>query len=181
LPTGSLCMPPVGHWEPYEPRGSRTDLGARGGEIPPRDSLAPNRQAERYAREGVPISLSTMADPVGASCVALDPILRHIEAHVLSAERLHGDDTTVPVLAKGKPIPIDVWFYVRDDMPFGGRRAAGKKANAVPLSRSLGSLFQLTQGGRDLSAKSGPFLCAETSFHSCSVRKVPFTMIGCSW
>jgi len=33
-------VPPVGHWEPYEPRGSRTDLGARGGEIPPRDSLA---------------------------------------------------------------------------------------------------------------------------------------------
>src|SRR5881398_4095887 len=48
-----------------------------------------NRQAERYAREGVPISLSTMADVVGASCVALDPILRLVEAHVLAAERLH--------------------------------------------------------------------------------------------
>ena len=57
-----------------------------------------NRQAERYAREGVPISLSTMADAVGAGCVALSPVLRLVEAHVLAAERLHGDDTTVPVL-----------------------------------------------------------------------------------
>ena len=79
-----------------------------------------NRQAERYAREGVPISLSTMADAVGASCVALDPILRLVEAHVLAAERLHGDDTTVPVLATGKTDTGRCWVYVRDDMPFGG-------------------------------------------------------------
>jgi transposase len=39
-----------------------------------------------------------MADAVGASCAALNPMLRLIEAHVLAAERLHGDDTTVPVL-----------------------------------------------------------------------------------
>jgi transposase len=79
-----------------------------------------NRQAERYAREGVPISLSTMADAVGASCVALDPILRLVEAHVLAAERLHGDDTTVPVLAKGKTDTGRCWVYVRDDTSFGG-------------------------------------------------------------
>ena len=56
-----------------------------------------NRQAERYAREGVPISLSTMADAVGSGCTALEPVLRRVEAHVMAAERLHGDDTTVPV------------------------------------------------------------------------------------
>jgi transposase len=61
-----------------------------------------NRQAERYAREGVPLSLSTLADQVGAGCAVLEPLLRRIERHVLGAERLHGDDTTVPVLAKGK-------------------------------------------------------------------------------
>ena len=44
-----------------------------------------------------------------------------IDAHVLAAERLHGDDTTVPVLAKGKTITGRVWTYVRDDRPFGGR------------------------------------------------------------
>ena len=80
-----------------------------------------NRQAERYAREGVPISLSTLADQVGAGCAVLEPLLRRIEAHVFTAERLHGDDTTVPVLAKGKTVTGRCWVYVRDDRPFGGR------------------------------------------------------------
>jgi transposase len=80
-----------------------------------------NRQAERYAREGVPLSLSTLADLVGAGCAVLEPILRRIEVHVLAAGRLHGDDTTVPVLAKGKTVTGRCWVYVRDDVPFAGR------------------------------------------------------------
>jgi transposase len=79
-----------------------------------------NRQAERYAREGVPISLSTLADQIGACCTALDPLFKLIEAHVFAAERLHGDDTTVPVLARGKTDTGRAWVYVRDDCPFGG-------------------------------------------------------------
>jgi len=79
-----------------------------------------NRQAERYAREGVPLSLSTLADQVGACCAVLTPLLRRVEAHVFAAERLHGDDTTVPVLAKGKTDTGRCWVYVRDDKPFGG-------------------------------------------------------------
>jgi transposase len=79
-----------------------------------------NRQAERYAREGVPVSLSTLADQVGAGCAALEPLLRRIEAHVCAADRLHGDDTTVPVLAKGKTVTGRCWVYMRDDRPFGG-------------------------------------------------------------
>jgi transposase len=79
-----------------------------------------NRQAERYAKEGVPLSLSTLADQVGAGCAALEPLIRRIEAHVFAAERLHGDDTTVPVLAKGKTDTGRCWVYVRDDRPFGG-------------------------------------------------------------
>jgi transposase len=79
-----------------------------------------NRQSERYALEGVTISLSTMADAVGSGCAALDPLLRLIEGHVMAAERLHGDDTTVPVLAKGKTDTGRCWVYVRDDKPFGG-------------------------------------------------------------
>lgn len=79
-----------------------------------------NRQADRFAREGVPLSVSTLADQVGAGCAVLEPLLRRIEAHVLAAERLHGDDTTVPVLAKGKTITGRCWVYVRDDRPFGG-------------------------------------------------------------
>src|SRR6478736_832466 len=79
-----------------------------------------NRQADRYALEGVPIALSTMADAVGSVCAALDPIRRLVEAHVMAAERLHGDDTTVPVLATGKTDTGRCWIYVRDDRPFGG-------------------------------------------------------------
>jgi transposase len=79
-----------------------------------------NRQAERYAREGVPLSLSTLADQVGAGCAVLEPILKRIEAHVFAGKRLHGDDTTVPVLAKGKTVTGRCWVYVRDDRPFGG-------------------------------------------------------------
>ena len=80
-----------------------------------------NRQRDRYAREGVELGLTTLADQVGASTAALMPLFRLIEAHVLAAERLHGDDTTVPVLAKGKTDIGRLWVYVRDDRPFGGR------------------------------------------------------------
>lgn len=80
-----------------------------------------NRQAERYAREGVPLSLSTLADQVGTCCSVLRPLHERLLAHVLAAERLHGDDTTVPVLAKGKTVTARCWTYVRDDRPFGGR------------------------------------------------------------
>lgn len=79
-----------------------------------------NRQADRFAREGVPLSVSTLADQVGAASFALMPIFRLIEAHVFAAERLHGDDTTVPVMAKGKTDTARLWDYVRDDRPFGG-------------------------------------------------------------
>ena len=79
-----------------------------------------NRQAERFAREGVPLSVSTLADQVGAACHALMPLYRLIEAHVHDAARLHGDDTTVPVMARGKTDTARLWVYVRDDRPFGG-------------------------------------------------------------
>ena len=80
-----------------------------------------NRQSERYSREGVDLSLSTLADQVGACAAALRPLHAVIEAHVLAAERLHGDDTMVPILAKGQTETGRVWVYVRDDRPFGGK------------------------------------------------------------
>ena len=79
-----------------------------------------NRQSERYAREGVDLSLSTLADQVGACAAVLRPLHALIEDHVLKAERLHGDDTTVLILAKGKTTTGRAWVYVRDDRPFGG-------------------------------------------------------------
>jgi transposase len=79
-----------------------------------------NRQSERYALEGVDLSLSTLADQVGACTVVLRPLYDLVRAHVLAAERVHGDDTPVPVLAKGKTKTGRLWTYVRDDRPFGG-------------------------------------------------------------
>jgi transposase len=79
-----------------------------------------NRQAERYAREGVDLSLSTLADQVGGCAVLLRPIYELIRAHVFAGGRVHGDDTPVPVLAKGHTTTGRLWTYVRDDRPFGG-------------------------------------------------------------
>src|SRR5262245_6132023 len=79
-----------------------------------------NRQSEEYAREGIELSVSTMADHVGACAATLTPLYELIKAHVFAAERIHGDDTTVPVLAKVKTRTGRIWTYVRDDRPFGG-------------------------------------------------------------
>lgn len=79
-----------------------------------------NRQAERYPIEGVDLSLSTLADQVGACATALQPIHDLIRAHVLAARRLHDDDTTVPLLAKGATRQAGLWTYVRDDRPLAG-------------------------------------------------------------
>ena len=80
-----------------------------------------NRQSEHYAREGIELSVSTLADHVGACAAMLRPLYELIKEHVFAAERIHGDDTTVPVLAKVKTRTGRIWTYVRDDRPFGGR------------------------------------------------------------
>ncbi|MBF6561438.1 MAG: IS66 family transposase [Candidatus Binataceae bacterium] len=79
-----------------------------------------NRQSERFACEGIDLSVSTLADWVGACTAALSPLVTLIKTHVLAAERIHGDETTVPVLAKVKTVTGRIWTYVRDDQPFGG-------------------------------------------------------------
>src|SRR5689334_11175605 len=78
------------------------------------------RQSAIYAGEGVEIDVSTLADWVGSSVAGLMPLVLGVRTHVFSAARLHGDDTTVPVLAKGRTRIGRVWGYVRDDRPFGG-------------------------------------------------------------
>ena len=79
-----------------------------------------NRQSAEFEREGVELGSSTLGDHVGSAAAVLRPMFDRIEAHVFAAERLHGDDTTVPLLAKGKTITARLWDYVRDDKPFGG-------------------------------------------------------------
>jgi transposase len=79
-----------------------------------------NRQSATYAREGIELDVSTLADWVGAAAATLMPLIILIRAHVFAAERIHADETTVPVLAKGKTHTGRLWTYVRDDRPFGG-------------------------------------------------------------
>lgn len=78
-----------------------------------------NSQRDRLESEGIPLSLSTLADQIGACAAAAKPVFLLLEAHVLGAGRLHGDDTTVPLLAKYKTDIARMWTYVRDDRPFG--------------------------------------------------------------
>ncbi|MGB8840487.1 MAG: IS66 family transposase [Aliidongia sp.] len=79
-----------------------------------------NRQSESFAREGIDLDVSTLADWVGACTATLSPLTALIQHHVMAASRLHGDETTVPVLAKLKTVTGRLWTYVRDDRPFGG-------------------------------------------------------------
>jgi transposase len=80
-----------------------------------------NRQSERYAREGIDLSVSTLADQVGGSAVLLRPLYELIRTHVFAGDRVHGDETPVPVLAKHETRKGRLWVYVRDDKPFAGR------------------------------------------------------------
>ena len=50
----------------------------------------------------------------------------------MKAERLHADDTPVPVLAKGKTKTGRLWTVVRDDRPFAGSRSAGCHLLSTP-------------------------------------------------
>lgn len=79
------------------------------------------RQAEMYAREGVDLDRSTLAGWVGASSYLLAPLVDALRDHVLSARKIHADDTPVPVLApgNGKTKTGRLWTYVRDERPAG--------------------------------------------------------------
>ena len=78
-----------------------------------------NRQSEIYARDGVDLDRSTLAGWVGASAALLAPLVEAVRTHVLSATRLHADDTPVPVLApgNGRTKTGRLWTYVRDGRP----------------------------------------------------------------
>jgi transposase len=83
------------------------------------DHLPLYRQSEIYAREGVELDRSTLADWVGAASRLLAPLVDQVRQHVLAATKLHADDTPVPVLAPGmgKTKTGRLWTYVRDDRP----------------------------------------------------------------
>ncbi|MBV8573542.1 MAG: IS66 family transposase [Acetobacteraceae bacterium] len=86
------------------------------------DHLPLYRQSEIYARQGVDLDRSTLCGWVGQAAWLLQPIVEGIRRHVFAAEKIHGDDTTVPVLAPGlgRTKTGRLWVYVRDDRPFCG-------------------------------------------------------------
>ena len=89
------------------------------------DHLPLYRQSEIYAREGVDLDRSTLAGWVGATSELLAPLVEAVRDHVMSASKLHADDTPVPVLApgNGKTKTGRLWTYVRDDRPSGDTTA----------------------------------------------------------
>jgi transposase len=85
------------------------------------DHLPLYRQSEMYAREGVELERSTLADWVGGTSQLLAPLVEVLRRHMMSASKLHADDTSVPVLApgNGKTKTGRLWTYVCDDRPAG--------------------------------------------------------------
>ena len=89
------------------------------------DHLPLYRQSGIYAREGVELERSTLADWVGRTAALLDPLVEALRKHILASAVLHGDDTPVPVLAPGlgKTKTGRLWTYVRDGRPWGSDQA----------------------------------------------------------
>jgi transposase len=85
------------------------------------DHLPLYRQSEIYAREGVELDRSTLADWVGGTSRLLAPLVEALRRHVMAGNKIHGDDTPVPVLqpGRGKTKTGRLWTYVRDDRPAG--------------------------------------------------------------
>ena len=86
------------------------------------DHLPLYRQSEIFARDGLDLDRSTLSDWVGQAAWLLQPIVEGIGRHVFAAEKIHGDDTPVPVLEPGlgRTRTGRLWVYVRDDRPFCG-------------------------------------------------------------
>jgi hypothetical protein len=100
------------------------------------------RQSATYAGEGIELDVSTLADWVGASAATLMPLVEVIRDHMFAAERIHADDTTVPVLDTGRTRIGRLWVYVRDDRPFAGadppaRRTSTHQTAAAPIPKNI--------------------------------------------
>lgn len=158
------------------------------------DHIPLHRQAGIYAREGVELADSTLADWVGASHALLDPLVSALRAHVFAARKLHTDDTPVPVLmpGSGKTRQARLWTYVRDDRPHAGQAAPAAWFRYSPdrkgihpqthLKDFVGTLQADAYAGYDVLYASGRILeagCwahARRKFHDIhALRPTPLT------
>jgi transposase len=101
------------------------------------DHLPLYRQAQIYAREGVELERSTLADWVAGCFHLLDPLVDALARYVMAAEKLHADDTPVPVLdpGRGRTKTGRLWTYVRDDRPAASTAAAAVLFRYAPDRR----------------------------------------------
>jgi transposase len=85
------------------------------------DHIPLYRQSQIYARSGVELDRTTLAEWVGSASALVDPLLGALSKYVMNAQKLHADDTPIPVLAPGtgKTKTGRLWIYVRDDQPAG--------------------------------------------------------------
>jgi hypothetical protein len=97
-----------------------------------------NRQADRYTREGVPLSLSTLADQVGGCCAVLAPLIWRIERHVLAAGDCTATAPSYRSWLRGRPTLGDVRFTCATTVHLAGRRRRRRCSTtpAIDLART---------------------------------------------
>ena len=86
------------------------------------DHLPLYRQAQIYARQGIALDRSTLADWVGRAAWHLRPVHERLLEHIRSSTKIFADETKAPVLdpGRGRTKTGQLWAYARDDRPFGG-------------------------------------------------------------
>jgi transposase len=86
------------------------------------DHLPLYRQSQIFARQGVEIDRSTLANWVGGACWWLEPLQKRLAEHLFASQKLFADDTPIPVLdpGRGRTKTGRLWVYARDDRPWNG-------------------------------------------------------------
>ena len=119
------------------------------------DHLPLYRQSQIYAREGIDLDRSTLADWVGGASALLEPLVGAIGRYVLATYKMHGDDTPVPVLCPGRGTTKQgrLWTYVRDDRPAGSAETPGGVLPLQPGSQGRASSSALGELHRRVAGR----------------------------
>jgi transposase len=85
------------------------------------------RQSQIYARQGIALDRSTLADWVGRAAFLLRPVHGRLLERLKASAKLFADETTAPVLdpGRGRTKTGQLWAYARDDRPWGGTDPPG--------------------------------------------------------
>ena len=110
------------------------------------DHLPLYRQAQIYARQGIMLNRSTLADWVGRAAFLLRPVYERLFMRLKSSAKLFADETTAPVLdpGRGRTKTGQLWAYARDDRPWGGRDPPGVAYVYAPDRKAERPIAHLT-------------------------------------